>query len=163
MYLKRKENKAMKKKSLNFWIDIVIFIGFILVVFTGIVLRDFPVDLSGYTVLGVPRKELADLHWMLSLLMILFIFAHLVLHWGWAKVSFRKRLRYGPKPLAVTAIVLVLISMIVVPVYLTKDLPNRKVVKAAYSKAEPSPEIAASFERGAGNGASLQNHLMNYR
>ena len=153
----------MKKKSLNFWIDILIFIGFIIVVCTGIVLREFPVDLSGYTVLGVPRKELADLHWMLSLLMILFIFAHLVLHWGWAKVSFRKRLRLGPKPLAVTAIVLVLISMIVVPVYLTKDLPNRKAAKAVYLKAGPLPEIEASLGEGSGHGASLQDQLINLR
>ncbi|RLB27111.1 MAG: hypothetical protein DRG87_12110 [Deltaproteobacteria bacterium] len=163
MCLKRKESKAMKKKSLNFWINIAIFIDFILVVFTGIVLREFSVDLSAYTVLGVPRKELADLHWVLALSMILFIFAHLVLHWDWAKVSFRKHLRLGPKALAVTAIVLVVISMIVAPVYLTKDLPSRQEAKATYLIPGTSPEIVASFERGAGNGASLQNQLMNYR
>lgn len=155
MYLKRKESNIMKKKSLNFWIDIVIFMGFILVVFTGIVLREFPVNLSGCTVLGVPRKELADLHWVLSLSMILFILAHLVLHWGWAKVSFRKHLRVGPKALAVTAIVIVVIFMIVAPVYLTKDLPRGKAMKAAHSKTEPLPEIAASFEKGIGNRAKF--------
>lgn len=153
----------MKKKSLNFWINIVIFIDFIAVVFTGIVLREFSVDLSGCTVLGVPRKELADLHWVLSLSMIVFLFTHLVLHWGWAKVSFRRHLRVGPKALAVTAIVLVLISMIVAPVYLTKDLPKGKAMKASYSRTEPSPEITASFEQGDGNGAGLQNLLSNYR
>ena len=145
----------MKKKSINFWIDILIFIWFIAVVFTGIVLREFPVDLSEYTVLGVPRKEVADLHWVLSLSMIIFILAHLVLHWSWAKVSFRKHLRVGPKALAVTAIVLVIISMIVAPVYLTKDLPERKDVKGTYSKAESSPEIVASLEEGIENGARL--------
>jgi hypothetical protein len=143
----------MKKKSINFWIDILIFIGFIAVVFTGIVLREFPVDLSECTVLGVPRKELADLHWVLSLSMIVFIFTHLVLHWSWAKVSFRKHLRLGPKTLAVTAIGLVVISMIVVPVYLTKDLPERKDVKGTYSKAGSSPEIVAFLEEGIENGA----------
>lgn len=143
----------MKKKSINFWIDILIFIWFIEVVFTGIVLREFPVNLSECTVLGVPRKELADLHWVLSLSMIIFILAHLVLHWGWAKVSFKKNLRVGPKALAVTAIVLVVISMIVAPVYLTKDLPERKDVKVTYSKAELSPEIVASLEEGIENGA----------
>jgi len=112
----------MKKKSINFWIDILIFVWFIAVVFTGIVLCEFPVDLCECTVLGVPRKELADLHWVLSLSMIILIFAHLVLHWSWARVSFRKHLRFGPKPLAITGIVLVAISMIVAPVYLTRDL-----------------------------------------
>jgi len=143
----------MKKQSMNFWIDILIFIWFIAVIFTGIVLREFPVDLSEYTVLGVPRKELADLHWVLSLSMIIFILAHLVLHWSWAKVSFRKHLRLGPKALAVTAIVLVVISMIVAPVYLTKDLPERKDVKVTYSKVGPSPEIVTSLEKGIENGA----------
>jgi hypothetical protein len=141
----------MKKKYLNFWIDILIFIAFILVVFTGIVLREFPVDLSGCTVLGVPRKELADLHWVLSLSMIFFIFAHIVLHWGWAKVSVRKHFRVGPKALAITAIALIVISMIVAPMYFTKDLPNRQEAKIAYLKPVPSPEIVASSEKGAGN------------
>ena len=131
----------MKKKSLNFWIDLLIFIWFIAVVFTGIILREFPIDLGECTVLGVPRKELADLHWVLSLSMIIFIFAHLVLHWSWAKISFRKHLRLGPKALAVAAIVLVVISMIVAPVYLTKDIPKRKSEKVTYSKAESSPDI----------------------
>ena len=145
----------MKKKYLNFWIDILIFIVFILVVFTGIMLREFPVDLSGCTVLGVPRKELADLHWVLSISMILSIFAHLVLHWGWAKVSVRKHFRVGPKTLAITAIVLIVISMIVAPMYFTKDLPNRQEAKIAYLKPAPSPEIVASLEKGAGNGAKF--------
>ncbi len=153
----------MKKKSLNFWINIVIFIAFILVVFTGIVLREFPVDLSGCTVLGVPRKELADLHWVLSLSMILFIFAHLVLHWGWAKMSFRKHLHLGPKALAITAIVLVLVSMLVAPVYLTKDLPGRQEENVAYLEPDPSLDMAASLGGRSGNGASLQNPLKNYR
>jgi hypothetical protein len=153
----------MKKKSLNFWINIVVFIAFILVVFTGIVLREFPVDLSGCTVLGVPRKELADLHWVLSLSMILFILAHLMLHWGWAKVSFRKHLNLGPKALAVTAIVLMAISMIVAPVYLTKDLPGRQEDKVAYVKPDPSPDMAASLGEAPGNGASLQKALKHYR
>ena len=126
----------MTKKSLNFWIDVVIFIVFVLVVFTGIVLREFPIDLFGSTVLGVPRKELADLHWVLALSMIVFIFAHVVFHWGWAKASFEKRLGISPKKLAITAVVLVVISMIAAPLYLTRDLPDGKAGKAAYSKAE---------------------------
>ena len=143
----------MRKESINFWINILIFIGFIAVVFTGIVLREFPVDLSECTVLGVLRKELADLRWILSFSMIIFILAHFVLHWGWAKVRFRKHLRLSPKALAVTAIVLVVIFMIVAPVYLTKDLEKRKDVKVTYSKAEPSPEIVISLEGGIENGA----------
>jgi hypothetical protein len=136
----------MTKKSLNLCIDIAIFIVFILVVFTGIVLREFSVDLSWFTVLGAPREELADLHWVLALSMILFVFAHLVLHWNWAKASFRKRLRVGPKALAFTVIVLVLVSMIAAPLYLTKDLPDKKLFKPASPEAELPRDAISMFD-----------------
>jgi hypothetical protein len=137
----------MKKNTMNFWIDFFLFINFILVVFTGIVLREFPVDLSGYTVLGVPRKDFADLHWMLSLMMILFLFTHMVLHWGWAKAASLKRLRIPPKVLAVSAIVLVLISMVVAPVYITKNLPDKRKSQADLFKPGLSVESGASFDQ----------------
>jgi hypothetical protein len=125
----------MKKNTINFWTDILTFINFILVIFTGILLREFPAELSGATLLGAVRKDWIDLHWMLSLLLLFFIFAHLVLHWGWAKGSFKKYLRVGPRALAITATLIVLLAAIGAPVYLTKDLPNRKDVQAAHSKA----------------------------
>jgi hypothetical protein len=68
-------------------------------------------------------------------------------------VSFREHLRVGPKVVAVTAIVLVVFSMIVAPVYLTKDLPQRKDVKVTYSKAGTSPKIVTSLKEGVENGA----------
>jgi hypothetical protein len=68
-------------------------------------------------------------------------------------VSFREHLRVDPKVVAVTAIVLVVFSMIVAPVYLTKDLPERKDVKVTYSKAGASPEIVTSLKEGVENGA----------
>ncbi|MBN1382805.1 MAG: DUF4405 domain-containing protein [Deltaproteobacteria bacterium] len=132
----------MKRNTMNFWIDLILFIQFILVVFTGILLREFPVDLSGYTILGVPRKEFADLHWMLSLLMILTIFAHLMFHWGWVKAVSVRKLRIGPKVLAVSVIVLLLMSMVVAPVYLTKDLPDKQNPQAEIFKPGLSSESA---------------------
>jgi len=126
----------MKKNRINFWTNILTFINFIFVIFTGVLLREFPAELSGTTLLGAVRKDWVDLHWMLSLLLLLFIFAHLVLHWGWAKGSFKKYLRVGPRALAITATLITLLAAIGAPVYLTKDLPNRKDVQAAYSKAD---------------------------
>ncbi|MBW1676827.1 MAG: DUF4405 domain-containing protein, partial [Deltaproteobacteria bacterium] len=113
----------MKKNTINFWTNILTFINFIFVIFTGILLREFPAELSGATLLSAARKEWVDLHWMLSLLLLLFIFTHLVLHWGWAKGTFRKYLRVGPRALAITATLIVLLAAVVAPVYLTKDLP----------------------------------------
>ncbi len=124
----------MRKNTINFWTNILTFINFIFVIFTGILLREFPAELSGATLLGAVRKEWVDLHWVLSLLLLLFIFAHIVLHWGWAKGSFKKYLRVGPRALAIPATLIVLLAAIVAPVYLTKDLPSRKDVQAAYPK-----------------------------
>lgn len=151
----------MKKNTMNFWIDVLIFIDFILVAFTGIVLREFPNDLSGCMVLGVPRKDLVDLHWVLSISITILIFVHLVLHWGWAKASSRRHIWVGPKTLAFSAIMLVVISMIVAPVCLTKDLPTRQEKMVTHLRPGPSPEIAVSLDNSVGNGASLRNRLIN--
>jgi hypothetical protein len=141
----------MKKNTINFWTNIPTFVNFILVISTGILLREFPAGLTGATLLGAVRKEWVDLHWMLSLLLILFIFAHLVLHWGWAKGSFKRYLKVSPRALAITATLIVLFFAIAAPVYLTKDLPNGKDVPAVYSKAS-SPRL----EDVVNSGQSLQ-------
>jgi hypothetical protein len=125
----------MKKNTVNFWIDILIFIHFVLIIFTGVLLREFPPELKAHTVLGVTRYDWGDLHWVMALSLIFFIILHLVLHWSWAKLSFKRYLRIGPKTLAITATVIVIVSAIVAPVYLTREFPDRKDVKAFYLKA----------------------------
>jgi hypothetical protein len=147
----------MKKNKINFWTNILSFINFILVIFTGILLREFPAELSGTTLLGAVRKDWVDLHWTLSLLLFLFIFAHLVLHWGWAKGSFKKYLLVGPRALAITATLIVFLAAIGAPVYLTKDLPNRKDVQATSLKAElVCPEAVVKYNQSVDlDGASL--------
>ena len=147
----------MKKNMINFWTNILTFINFIFVIFTGILLREFPAELSGTTLVGAVRKDWVDLHWMLSLFLLFFIFAHLVLHWGWARGSFKKYLRVGPRTLAVTTTLLILLAAIAAPVYLTKDLPSGKAMKATYSNAEYSLEIAASLEQEPGKIANKTN------
>ena len=147
----------MKKNMINFWTNILTFINFIFVIFTGVLLREFPPELSGTTLVGAVRKDWVDLHWMLSLFLLFFIFAHLVLHWGWARGSFKKYLRVGPRTLAVTTTLLILLAAIAAPVYLTKDLPSGKAMKATYSNAEYSLEIAASLEQEPGKIANKTN------
>ena len=50
-------------------------------------------------------------------------------------MSFKRYLRVGPKTLAITATVIVIVSAIVAPVYLTREFPDRKDVEAFYVKA----------------------------
>jgi len=144
----------MKKTTRNLWIDIGMFILLIAVVSTGIILREFPVDVTGYTVLGEPRKEWADLHWVLSLALMVIVSVHLLCHWGWTRMSVERHLGVGPRALAFTVIVLAVISMIAAPVYLTKDLPDRKEVIGTCADAGFPPEIVAFAEEAVDNRTS---------
>lgn len=116
----------MKKNTLNFWMDILIFIDFIALIFTGVLLRNVPSALSRTTIVGIARNEWVDLHWVLALSLILFIFIHLALHWNWAKGSSKKYLRVGPRTLVVSAALIIIFFGIVMPGYLTKNFPKKK-------------------------------------
>jgi prepilin signal peptidase PulO-like enzyme (type II secretory pathway) len=123
------EENVMKKVTLNFWMNILIFVDFILMIFTGILLHRFPAQLQESTILGVPRYDWGDLHWVLCLLFITLIIVHLVLHWKWTKVSCRKYLKVGPKSLLIIIIVIVILFGIFLPTYLTKDFPDKKTLR----------------------------------
>ena len=120
------EDDAMKKNTLNFWVDMVIFIDFIALIFTGVLLRNFPSVLSGTSILGVTRHDWVDLHWVLALSLVLFIFIHLALHWNWAKGNSRKYLKVGPKTLVAAVTLIIIFFGIVMPAYLTNDFPKTK-------------------------------------
>jgi len=125
----------MKKNIVNFWTNILIFANFFGVIFTGVLLFRFPYEVSERTILGITRYDWGDIHWVLSLIFIILIFAHLILHWNWAKVSFNKYLRMKPKTLVIIVIVVTIFIGILVPTYLTKDFPDRKDFKDTYPKA----------------------------
>jgi hypothetical protein len=122
----------MKKNTMNFWINVIIFINFMAVIFTGVLIHRFPYELKGGTILGLPRYEWGDLHWVLTLSLIFLTILHIVLHWNWAKVSSNKYLRIEPKVLAITVMAIVIFCGVVAPIYLTKDFSNRKSLKDAY-------------------------------
>ena len=117
---------------MNFWIDVIIFIDFIAVMFTGVLIHRFPYELKEGVILGFPRYEWGDLHWVLALFLILLILLHLVFHWNWAKVSFSKHLRIEPKVLALIGIGIVLFCGVAAPIVLTKEFSNRKLLRDAY-------------------------------
>jgi hypothetical protein len=116
----------MKKNTLNFWADMLIFVDFIALIFTGVLLRNFPSALTDSTIAGVTRHDWVDLHWIIALSLILFIFIHLALHWNWAKRSSKKYLRVGSKTLVISATLIIIFFGIVAPGYLTKDFPKKK-------------------------------------
>jgi hypothetical protein len=130
----------MKKNTMNFWINVIIFINFTAVIFTGVLIHRFPYELKEGTIFGFPRYEWGDLHWVLTLFLILLTILHLILHWNWAKVSFNKYLRIKPKILAMIVAAIVIFCGVVAPIYLTKDFSNRKSLRDAY-RASYSVEL----------------------
>lgn len=114
-------------------------------------------ELNGSTVLGLTRYDWGSVHWILALSFFIIIIVHLVLHWNWAKGSFKKYLRMGPKAL-VTVTVITIFFGLLVPAYLTKDFPSRKDFKDTYSstsslEVENKEGVTAMTEKG-GNGAT---------
>ena len=146
----------MRKIVVNFWLDILIFVVFIGMTSTGVLLLGVPYGFGG-AILGLPRHDWGDLHWVLSLLFVILIVIHLALHWSWTTASFKKRLGMGPKALAIVLVVMVLIFCIIAPIYLTKDFPGRKEFKQAQHRglneidgdiAKNSASVAASPDAG---------------
>ena len=122
----------MKKATTNFWINILSLVSFIGVIFTGVLLHRFSPELNGSTVLGLTRYDWGSIHWILALLFFMIVVIHLVLHWNWAKGSFRRYLRVGPVILVSVTVIAIFLGLLA-PAYLTKDFPSRKDFKDTYS------------------------------
>jgi hypothetical protein len=147
----------MRRTVMNFWLDIFIFIAFIGMTSTGVLLLDVPYGFGG-TILGLPRYDWGDLHWILSLLFVVLAMIHLALHWSWTTASFKKRLGVGPKALAIVLGVMIILFCIIAPIYLTKDFPGRKEFKQAQQRGltdeidggilKNSASMAASLDAG---------------
>ncbi len=84
----------MKRITFNFWIDLVSFLVFFLLVFTGLLIYYIlpPCEncTGGTTVSGVAkelwgldRHGFGDIHFYLSLLTIGLMVLHVALHWSW--------------------------------------------------------------------------------
>jgi len=118
----------MKRVTTNFIMDVFLFIVLISQAFTGILLHRFPPELTDTTVLGLTRYTWGTLHWVASLLFIVVIITHLVLHWGWMTATTQKYFRMTSKALLALLIILS-VFILLTPFYLTGDFPDRKDVR----------------------------------
>lgn len=91
----------MNRTKLNYWVDLIIALAFVLSAISGIV---FLLPLNGSTVLGVSYSTWDQLHTWGSLLMIAGVLAHLVLHWKWIVAMTRKTFFAPAKPARTAAI-----------------------------------------------------------
>jgi len=92
----------MKNKArLNYWVDVVIAVGFLLSAVSGIIL--YAVPSGGYQggrnpyygrgILFLGYDAWKDLHTWASFVMVAGVLAHLVLHWNWIVCMTRNMFR----------------------------------------------------------------------
>ena len=139
---------------MNLFMDILLFVVLMSQVFTGILLHRFPPELTDTTVLGLTRYTWGTLHWSVSILFVLVIITHLVLHWGWLKATTVKHIRMRPKVLLATMVV-VFLFVFLAPYYVTRDLPDRSDFSPSYQKTTYDESERIKKELG---GTSLEPH-----
>jgi Domain of unknown function (DUF4405) len=115
----------MKKLNLNFIVNSTIFLLFLPMVSTGFLLYLFPRRIGDITTLGLSRHEWGDIHLVISLLFLIFIGIHLVIHYNWEKAIAQRFLKIGTKPLVISTLILFALTF-AIPYLITKDLPASK-------------------------------------
>ena len=144
----------MKKVITNFFMDILLFVVLISQVFTGILLHRFPPELANTTVLGLTRYTWGTVHWSVSILFVLVIITHLVLHWGWVKTTTLKYFKMRSKVLQASTVI-ILLFVFLTPYYVTRNLPDRIDFSASYQKTTYDESERIKRELG---GTSLEPH-----
>lgn len=87
----------MKRTKLNFIIDVVAFVGFIVLTTTGVLMRYILPPGSGRysTIWSLDRHEWGGIHFWISFVFFLILALHLVLHWRWIVTVLSRRPREG--------------------------------------------------------------------
>lgn len=75
----------MKRSYLNFFIDIIAFIGFAVLTTTGVLMRYILPPGSGHysTLWNLDRHEWGNIHFRISVAFFSILTLHLILHWRW--------------------------------------------------------------------------------
>ncbi len=121
----------MNRTSLNFIIDVVAFVGFVVLTTTGVLMRYILPPGSGHysTIWSLDRHEWGGIHFWISVLFFLILALHLVLHWRWivSVVTGRPRegsgFRAGLGIVGLTAVVALAISPLLTPI--ERDTSNK--------------------------------------
>lgn len=143
----------MKKLNLNFIVNSVIFLLFLQMVSTGFLLYLFPRRTGDITALGLSRHEWGDIHIVISLLFLIFIGIHIVIHYNWEKAIARRFLKIGAKPFIISTLILFILTL-AVPYLITRDLPASKTQGNRLGRWDNTTELK-------GNGANRSDRLDN--
>jgi len=114
----------MKRSNLNFIIDVIAFIGFVMLTTTGVLMRYILPPGSGRysTIWNFDRHEWGALHFWISAVFFSILALHLVLHWRWimSVVTGKPRVgsgfRVGLGLVGLTTVVALALSPLLTPV-----------------------------------------------
>ncbi|ATX79180.1 protein of unknown function (DUF4405) [Mariprofundus aestuarium] len=75
----------MRRTNINFIIDVIAFIGFVVMTITGVLMRYVLPPGSGHysTIWSLDRHEWGSIHFWMSVVFFSLLTLHLVLHWRW--------------------------------------------------------------------------------
>jgi hypothetical protein len=87
----------MNQPEKNFFIDLIAFIGFVLLTSTGILMRYVLPPGSGRwkVIWGLDRHEWGSIHFWISIIFLSILTIHLILHWRWIMTFIKGRPREG--------------------------------------------------------------------
>ncbi len=123
----------MKRTDLNFIIDVIAFIGFVVLTTTGALMRYILPPGSGHysTIWSLDRHEWGSIHFWTSVVLFSVLSLHLIRHWHWIVnvVTGRPRegsgLRAGLGIVGLATVVALAISPLLTPI--ERDLTNKGV------------------------------------
>ena len=121
----------MKRTKLNFIIDVIVFVGFVVLTTTGVLMRYIlPPGSGNYsTIWNLDRHGWGGIHFWVSVIFFSILILHLVLHWRWivSVVTGRPRegsgFRAGLGVVGLVTVVALAISPLLAPV--ERDLSSK--------------------------------------
>jgi uncharacterized protein DUF4405 len=141
----------MRKPTLNFWIDSVAFVAFVLLAATGILVRYVLPAGSGHfaTLWGLDRHDWGEVHFWLAVAMLAALVLHVFFHWRWVMAMVRGRPRKGSGTrlalalVGVLGLVALVVAPFLAPVETTDEPPHR--MRSGEPGEHASPEISGSM------------------
>lgn len=102
----------MKRTNLNFLVACIAFIGFVLLIATGVLLKYLLPPGSGRQTLiwGMDRHQWGDVHFWTAVAIVALMVLHLYLHWTWIKIKVKGlRAEESGKRVAVAVVALLFV------------------------------------------------------
>ncbi|MBV1922795.1 MAG: DUF4405 domain-containing protein [Flavobacteriaceae bacterium] len=120
----------MKRSKLNFIIDIVAFIAFLLLTTTGVLLRYILPPGSGKhsTIWNLDRHEWGGIHFWISVTFFSILALHLFLHWRWilSLVKGRPRKKEGKRSILGVLGLIVVVFIAITPLLTPVEIDSNK-------------------------------------